>query len=125
MADKHPMDDMLGDLFAEAKTDPRATADSGLMARVLAEADQLQAARAAQAPQNSLPRRSLLQVVYEVLGGWQGTSGLVAATMASVWIGFSGADSLSVEGIQAVITGDAEYYLSDLGGEFSFDSEEG
>ncbi|GAA6206908.1 hypothetical protein NBRC116601_02010 [Cognatishimia sp. WU-CL00825] len=128
MADKNPMDDMLDGLFAEAKADPRAQVDMGLMTRVLDEADRLQPVAptpASAKPLNSAPRRPLAQVLYDILGGWQGTSGLVAATMASVWIGFSGADSLSVESFQAVISGDAEYYLSDLSGEFSFDSEEG
>ena len=50
---------------------------------------------------------------------------LVAATMASVWIGFSGAENLTVDGLQAIVSGDTDFYLSDLGGDFSFDFGEG
>lgn len=119
------MDDLLDDLFAEAKAEAK---DSGLvtddfMARVLADAEALQPVAVAVAP--PVRSRSLLRAIFDTIGGWQGTGGLVAATMASVWIGFSGADALTVEGLQAIVSGDTDFYLSDLGGDFSFDFGEG
>lgn len=124
MTDKKSMDDLLDDMFAEARTDDTAQPSDDFMARMLAEATALQPPAVDLAPEPA-PRRGLLQLIYDTVGGWQGASGLMAATMASVWIGFSGAETLTVEGLQAVISGDTEYYLSDLGGDFSFDFEEG
>lgn len=117
------MDDLLDDLFAEAKSDAAGAPSEDFMARVLADAEALQPP----APElaESVKRRGLLQALFDTLGGWQGTGGLVAATMASVWIGFSGAESLTVDSLQAIVSGDTEFYLSDLGGDFSFDFGEG
>lgn len=117
------MDDLLDNMFAEARTGDAAQPSDDFMARMLAEAEAHQPPAAIIAPEPA--RRGLWQLIYDTVGGWQGASGLVAATMASVWIGFSGAETLTVEGLQAVISGDTEYYLSDLGGDFSFDFEEG
>ncbi|MDC0736687.1 hypothetical protein N6L24_00200 [Cognatishimia sp. SS12] len=122
MADKDPMDDMLNNLFEEARGAPDAAPGDDLMARVLADAIALQPVPAVVADR---PRRSLMRAIFDAVGGWQGTSGLVAATMASVWIGFAGTDTLTLEGLQAVVGGDTDYYLSDLGGDFSFTIEEG
>jgi len=122
-ADKQNMDDLLDDLFAEAKEDDQARVTDDFMARVLADAEALQPAPVFAAP--AAQRRILLQLIFETIGGWQGTGGLVAATMASVWIGFSGTDLLTVEGLQAVVSGDTDFYLSDLGGDFSIEFEEG
>ena len=126
MAGKQNMDDLLDDLFAEAKADSAPAPTEDFMARILADAERLQP----EAPQVSAspgmaPSRGLFATLFATLGGWQGTGGLVAATMASVWIGFSGADSLTVEGLQAVVSGNTDFYLSDLGGDFSFDLGEG
>lgn len=123
MAGKQNMDDLLDDLFAEAKSDEAAMPSDDFMARVLADAEALQLP----APEVAAPTRSrgLLQTLFDTIGGWQGTGGLVAATMASVWIGFSGAENLTVDGLQAIVSGDTDFYLSDLGGDFSFDFGEG
>jgi len=123
MAQDPNMDDLMDSLFAEAKGDAAGVPSDDFMARVLADAEALQPA-AVDLTEPVKPR-GLLQVLFETIGGWQGTGGLVAATMASVWIGFSGADVLSVEGLQAVVSGDTDFYLSDLGGDFSFDFGEG
>ena len=124
MAEKNGKDDFLDDLFAEARNDGAAEVSSDLMMRVLADAEALQPDPEALSVAPA-PRRSLIRSFFDALGGWQGTSGLVAATMASVWIGFNGADTLSLDGLQTVISVDADYYLSDLGGDFVFDIEEG
>lgn len=123
MTDKQSMDDLLDNMFAEARTGDAAQPSDDFKARMLAEAEVHQPPAAIIAPEPA--RRGLWQLIYDTVGGWQGASGLVAATMASVWIGFSGAETLTVEGLQAVISGDTEYYLSDLGGDFSFVFEEG
>ncbi len=117
------MDDPFEDLFAEAKAEGDGLVTDDFLARVLAEAEALQPAMPSAAP--PLQSRSLMQVIFDTIGGWQGTGGLVAATMASVWIGFSGADVLSLEDLQTFVSGDTEFYLSDLGGDFSFDFGEG
>lgn len=124
MAKQQNMDDLMDDLFAEAGSDPAAAPTDDFMARILADAEGLQPS--ASTPELSSPRpRNLLQALFDTLGGWQGTGGLVAATMASVWIGFSGAENLTVDGLQAMVSGDTEFYLSDLGGDLSFDFGEG
>jgi hypothetical protein len=61
--------------------------------------------------------------LFDTIGGWQGTGGLMAATMASVFIGFSGADALTLDGLQTVLTGDTESYISDFSGGFSLSTE--
>lgn len=71
-----PNDNMLDDLFAEARRiSPPVGGD--LMARVLADA------AAAQAPARLWTR------LFEMLGGWPALGGLAAATVAGVWIGVS------------------------------------
>lgn len=122
-ADEQNMDDLLGDLFAEAKGQDAGLVSDDFMARVLADAEALQpSAMIAAAPARP---RGLLQLVFDTVGGWQGTGGLVAATMASVWIGFSGGDLLTVEGLQTVVSGDTDFYLSDLSGDYGLEFGEG
>ncbi len=122
MTDKDKMDGFLEDLFAEAQTDADAQVSDDFMARMLAEAEAYQPAALEPV---ATPQRSLSRALFDTLGGWQGASGLVAATMASVWVGFAGAESLSIDGLQAVLSGDFEFYLLDVGTEFSFELEEG
>lgn len=124
MAGKQNMDDLLDDLFAEARRDQSGAPSDDFMARILADAEAMQPA-APPAVANPVKPRGLLQLIFDTIGGWQGAGGLVAATMASVWIGFSGAENLTVDGLQAIVSGDTDFYLSDLGGDFSFDFGEG
>lgn len=124
MTDLPKMDTMLDDMFAQAGSDPAAQPSDDFMARMMQQAEDLQPS-APEIPVAIQPRRSFLRSVFETLGGWQGASGLAAATIASVWVGFSGADALTVDGLQSLIDGDTDYYLSDLGGDFSFEFEEG
>ncbi len=125
MTDKH-MDDLLNDLFAEAKTDQSATPSDDFMARMLAQAEAHQPEPAPlAAPVAPEKSRGFLAGLFDMVGGWQGASGLAAATVASVVIGFNGADALTIDGLQTIIAGDADYYLSDLSGDFSFEFDEG
>lgn len=126
MTDKH-MDDLLDDLFAQAKSDQTAQPSADFMTRMLAQAEAHQPAPAtlestAPAPEKS---RGFLAGLFDMLGGWQGASGLAAATVASVLVGFNGADALTIDGLQTIIAGDADYYLSDFSGDFSFEFDEG
>lgn len=121
MTEKNDMDALLDDLFSEAKSAPEAQVSDDFMARMLAEAEAHQPKPAElAAPQ---PQRGFWASLFETLGGWQGTGGLVAATMASVFIGFSGAEAFTLDGLQSVITGDTESYLSDFSGGFSLSTE--
>lgn len=121
MTEKKDMDALLNDMFAEAKDAPEAQVSDDFMARMLAEAEAHQPKPAdLVAP---LPSRGFIGSLFDMLGGWQGTGGLVAATMASVFIGFSGAEALTIEGLQTVITGDADYYISDFSGGFDLTTE--
>lgn len=61
-----------------------------LMARVLADADGLQPNGDAR----QVARPSVRERLADLLGGWQGMGGLVAAACAGVWIGWSPPDAL-------------------------------
>lgn len=125
MAKNQDGDDLLGDLFDAAKSDPAAVPDPDFMTRVLSDAEALQP----QIAQQVLPTRQTwlgnIRTLLTTLGGWQGAGGLVAATMASVWIGFSGPEAVTLDGLQSVFSEDTDFYLSDLGSDFSFDFGEG
>jgi len=95
----NPNDDMLEDLFADARGLTPAPSDD-LMARVIADADAAQPrATAASAPQPGLWARMM-----DAIGGWPAVSGLAAATIAGVWVGV--APPSSVEDLTATIVGD-------------------
>ncbi|MGC3939455.1 hypothetical protein ACOTTU_16745 [Roseobacter sp. EG26] len=82
----HDDDDMTQvDRLLKAARDGEPDLPSGLMARVLADADAIQS----QPARPPMPARPLWARLSEALGGWQGMGGLVAATCAGVWIGFS------------------------------------
>lgn len=120
MTKKSDMDSMLDDLFAEARDDQNAQVSDKFLARILEDAETLQPSpEQVRTDQKSGFWTSL----FETIGGWQGTGGLVAATMASVFIGFSGAEALTIDSLTTVITGDTTSYLADLSGGFEILSE--
>lgn len=86
-------DRVLDALFAEARQTP-PDPSAALLARVLAEAEAVQADFAAAAP--SRPRVAAARGdrawhgILDLLGGWGGVGGLVAAGLTGLWIGFSG-----------------------------------
>ena len=82
MTEKNDMDALLNDLFAEAKDAPEAQVSDDVMARMLAEAEAHQPQPAAMAA--PVAERGFLASLFETLGGWQGTGGLIAATMVRV-----------------------------------------
>lgn len=91
-------DDMLDDIFAQARAQTPQPSDA-LMARVLAgAAPDVASARARSRP-------GLWARLSDTLGGWPAISGLAAATVAGVWIGIAPPDS--VENLAASVIGDA------------------
>lgn len=94
-----PKDEMLDDLFAQARrVTPEVAAD--LMARVMADAE-----RSSQpAIAKPAPRRDLMSRILDVLGGWSVVGGLTAATVAGVWIGIS--PPAALDDLTAGLSGD-------------------
>lgn len=70
--------------------------NAALTARVLDDADRVQAQRAgigARARTRVLP--ALAQSIAQALGGWRGLGGLAAACAVGIWLGFSTSADLS------------------------------
>jgi len=97
-----PNDDFLDDLLAHARKSESAP-DDDLVARVLADAEAVQAGFPGSPAAGSPP--GLLARILDTLGGWPAVSGLAAATVAGVWIGV--APPASVEEITAGLMGEA------------------
>ncbi|MGR3455111.1 hypothetical protein [Pseudooceanicola sp.] len=94
-------DAALDALLAEARDTPDHLPDA-LMARMLADAEAAQDARAqavAPAPQ----RRGRLARAFAGIGGWPALAGFATATVAGIWIGISP---------PAVVSDGAAYYVS-------------
>ncbi|GGH55756.1 hypothetical protein GVY41_11680 [Frigidibacter albus] len=89
MADPHKMTetDMELEAFFSAGRAAAAEPSAAFLARVLAEAEAVQAGRIAPAPP---PRQGIWAGVLSALGGWGGAGGLATATIAGVWLGFAG-----------------------------------
>lgn len=89
-------DRTLDAVFAQARRHaPEPSAD--LLARVLADAEAVQAALPARplAHRAATTRRGTgLGGVFGLLGGWGGLGGLVAAGLTGLWIGFTGTGAL-------------------------------
>ena len=95
----NPNDDMLDELFAQAREETPSPSDS-LMARVLADAAAVQpTADAVQLEQPGVWTRLL-----DMIGGWPAVSSLAAATVAGIWVGV--APPSSVEDLTATLIGD-------------------
>ncbi len=103
-----------------------AKPSDALMARVLADADAVQAGfQATAAPAMRLGR---MQQLFRVLGGWPSVGGLVAATVTGIWIGVNPPNGLSdgvSEVTQAYLGIDDTIYLVDIapGSEFDLGEE--
>ena len=89
MADPHDMTDpdIALEAFFAAGRAAAPEPSAAFLARVLGEAEAVQAARAAPQPQ---PRQGIWAGLLSALGGWGGASGLATATLAGVWLGFAG-----------------------------------
>lgn len=122
MADETRNDDMLEALFADARADKDAQPTPDFMARVLLDAE----THMPQAPAIAPPRVRVgfFRQLATSLGGWKSVSGLTAAMVAGVWIGFSSMSVLT-DGLDGLLGNDSQYYLVDLELGFAFESSEG
>jgi len=107
-----PNDDMLDDLFAEARKVAPEPSDA-LVARVLADAASAQRAAAA-------PKPTLVDRLLDMIGGWPAAGGMVAATLGGLWIGV--APPPSVEDFTATILGE-QVAVGILGSDTAFDMD--
>jgi len=94
-------DDMLDDVFAQARS-TQPVPDDGLMARVLADAGQVQAGFTP--TETASQPAGLWARILDTLGGWPAVGSLATATVAGVWIGV--APPQSVSDATAAILGD-------------------
>lgn len=99
MSERDREDSFLDALLDEERrvrsgADPDVSAD--LMARVLADAERVQAGFAPVAPPRTAPQRTgLWAQIGAVLGGWPAVAGLAAASVCGLWLGISPPQGLS------------------------------
>ncbi len=92
----------LAPFFAEARRrDAETEAPSVLMARIMADADDV---RLAAMPRRAARRPGMLESLRAGFGGWRGATALAACAVAGVWIGLS---DLSETATALVWSGDA------------------
>ncbi len=119
MADKFHDDTMLDDLFATAAADPRGAPSADLMARVLQDAETLQASEGFQADA-SARREGFWAGVLSMLGGWPSLGGVAMAGVAGVWIGVAAGPSVMQGDLASnLIFSSADAYLTDLDDSFA------
>lgn len=88
---EHGKDMDLDDLFAMAR-DERPEMPAGLQSAILADAAAVQAGWTA--PQPEPLRGGFWLQLRQAVGGWPSLGGMVAASAAGLWIGFTGPDFL-------------------------------
>ncbi len=89
-----PNEDMLDDLFAQARRVKPPVSDD-LLARVLADA---------RPPETSVDAPGIWAGLLDAVGGWFAMGGLATATLAGLWIGI--APPLAVEELTAGLLGE-------------------
>ena len=95
MAEKRPLDDQEMDLFFEAAREAAPRPSDDLMARILADAAQVQTE--AQALKEAVPAGGgggFLDRVFGAVGGWIPATGLAAVAVTGLMIGFVSPDGL-------------------------------
>ncbi len=103
-------DTELDRLFAQARQE-RSQLPDDLAVRMMTDAESVRLGRLA--PQTEAKRRSWWHL-FDNVGGWQGMGGLVAASAAGVWIGFS-APSFLPDPANYLISQETAYLVADLG----------
>ena len=104
-------DDMeLDQLFAQARRN-RPDLPDDLAVRILTDAE---AVRLDRRPSAGPSQPSLWRRMLDGIGGWQGMSGLVAASAAGVWIGFAAPDFLP-DPATYIYSQDETFVVADLG----------
>lgn len=123
MTERPATDDHLEQFFAADRAAPPDASDA-LLTRVLADAlaEQAVRAQASAAVQPGFGHR--LVAVLRDLGGWPAVAGLVAATVAGLWIGISPPPAL-LDNAQGLWAADSTDYLVDIAPEDLFYIEEG
>lgn len=109
------MSDDLDDFFKAARAE-RASPSPDLMARVLADAYDLQPASVIQrAPAIRRPRRGFWRPLAEALGGAGALAGLGTAAVAGLYIGYASPSSLDwLTGLlQSTVSGDVQALSAD------------
>ena len=102
-------------LFAQARRDRRELPDD-LAVRILTDAESVRLDRLKPA----MPKASPLWMrVIDGLGGWQGMGGLMAASVAGVWIGFSAPEFLP-DPATYIYAQDVSFVVADLSLDTSF-----
>lgn len=113
----------LNSYFEAARADAPG-ADAAFLARVLADAETVQAGLAERAQKTArVPSRPGLMAVIRALGGWPAAAGLSTATLAGLWIGIAPPDALAVTA-QTMLSNDAGYALDPGPGAGFFATEE-
>ncbi|UXX82809.1 hypothetical protein [Roseovarius pelagicus] len=112
-------DKMLEDCFAAARQ-AAPEPDSALLARVMADARQVQS-RSQRAPR----RVGLWARLRLELGGWPAVAGLSAAALTGLWIGISPPDGVLTAAEGYLGAGTGSDYVVDLSASAGFDFEEG
>lgn len=120
--------EMLDALFAAARTDDRAAARPELLAKVLADAEAMQPnfePLTRREPEGDRKSSSIFAQLVGALGGWPSLTGLAAATVAGIWVGFAAVPDVLPSGIAELIgAADTEVYLAYLEGGYSYGLEE-
>lgn len=114
---------MLEDLFATARSASQPHVSPELLARVLTDAETHQP-DAGGFEAVEVRNTGRWQQFISAIGGWPSLTGLAAATVAGVWIGFSLPDAMLTNGLSGLVTQDAEYYLTYLSAGDFVDYEE-
>ncbi len=102
-------------LFAQARRN-RPELPDDLAVRILTDAETMRLERLSPKGQ---PQLSLWGRMLDGIGGWQGMSGLVAASAAGVWIGFSAPDFLP-DPATYIYAQDVTFVVADLGLDTTF-----
>ncbi|WP_170409219.1 hypothetical protein [Ruegeria atlantica] len=108
-------EDNLDLLFAQARQDRHELPDD-LAVRILTDAESVRLNRLKPDEPKTNP---LWARLLAGLGGWQGMGGLVAASMAGVWIGFSAPDFLP-DPASYLYAQDVSFVVADLSLDTSF-----
>ena len=111
------------DRYFAAAREHTAQPSDDLMAQVLTDAFDAQAAAAPEVPNNQPTVPWLGQILRE-LGGWPAMAGLTTATLAGIWLGINPPEGLSTTTDALLGSGDAAYLIDVVPGT-AFDLAEG
>lgn len=114
-------DDLLDDLFAQARGD---AVPDGLSARVLADAADVQAVPRRATPTRARAETGWFAGLREAMGGWGPLSGVTAAGIVGVALGFYAPDAIDSMVGAGLLPYSGGYSLSpDLGGLWTEDGD--